>query len=178
MNFRDRIYHKVISALLTVPTLESWLVTVFLLLVIALTCLPIGFYSGLLDVRILHLSFLGIVKILVSRFFFPCFAEELLFRVLPLPSKTSNIPIKSQLIMAFISIVVYVVAHPIFAFLVYQKAFGVFTNPGFLLSTLILGITLTISYWHSRSIWSPIVIHWIVVIVWLLIFDGYSKLDL
>jgi len=80
--------------------------------------------------------------------------------------------------MAFISIVVYVVAHPIFAFLVYKKAFGVFTNPGFLLSTLILGITLTISYWHSRSIWSPVVIHWIVVIVWLLIFDGYSKLDL
>jgi predicted Abi (CAAX) family protease len=80
--------------------------------------------------------------------------------------------------MAFISIVIYVIGHPIFAALFYQKAFGVFTNSGFLLSTLILGITLTISYWHSRSIWSPVVIHWIVVIVWLLIFDGYSKLEL
>ena len=178
MNFRDRIYHKVISALLTVPTLESWLMTVFLLLVIALTCLPIGFYSGLLEIRILPLSFLGIVKILVSRFFFPCFAEELLFRVLLLPNPTPNTSVNIQLTMAFISIVLYVIGHPIFAALVYQKAFGVFTNPGFLLSTLILGIMLTISYWHSRSIWPPIVIHWIVVIVWLLIFDGYSKLDL
>ncbi|MFP5272480.1 CPBP family glutamic-type intramembrane protease [Coleofasciculus sp.] len=151
---------------------------VFLLVIISLTCLPIGFYSGLLDIRILPLSFLGIVKILVSRFFFPSFAEELLFRVLPLPSKTSNTPVNIQLTMAIISIVLYVIGHPIFAFLFYQKAFGVFTNPGFLLSTLILGITLTISYWHSRSIWPPVVIHWIVVVVWLLIFDGHSKLDL
>jgi predicted Abi (CAAX) family protease len=178
MNVLEKTYHKVVSALLTVPTLKIWLVTVFLLLIIGLICLPIGFQSGLLDVRVLHLSFLGIVKILVSRFFFPCFAEELLFRVLLLPRPTPNTPVNIQLTMAFISIVLYVIGHPIFAALVYQKAFGVFTNPGFLLSTLILGITLTISYWHSRSIWSPVVIHWIVVIVWLLIFDGYSKLDL
>jgi predicted Abi (CAAX) family protease len=178
MNFLERIYHKSVSALRTVPTLESWFVTSFLLLVIALICLPIGFKSGLLEVRILPLSFLGIVKILVSRFFFPCFAEELLFRVLLLPRPTPNTPVNIQLTMAFISIVIYVIGHPIFAALFYQKAFGVFTNSGFLLSTLILGITLTIAYWHSRSIWSPVVIHWIVVIVWLLIFDGYSKLEL
>lgn len=178
MNSLERIYHKVISALLTVPTLKSWLFTFFLLLIIALICLPIGFQSGLLEFEILHLSFIGMIKILVSRFFFPCFAEELLFRVLLLPSPTPNTPVNIKLTMAFISIVLYVIGHPIFAALVYQKAFGVFTNPGFLLSTLVLGITLTISYWHSRSIWSPVVIHWIVVVVWLLIFDGYSKLDL
>jgi len=178
MNFLKKTYLKVVSALLTVPTLESWLITALLLLIIALTCLPIGFQSGLLDIRVLHLSFLGIVKILVSRFFFPCFAEELLFRVLLLPSPTPNTSVNIQLTRALISLVLYVIGHPIFAALFYQKAFGVFTNPGFLLSTLILGITLTISYWHSRSIWTPVVIHWIVVIVWLIIFDGYSKLDL
>jgi len=64
MNFRNKTYHKVVSALLTVPTLDGWLVTVFILLIIGLICLPLGFKSGLLDVRILHLSFLGIVKIL------------------------------------------------------------------------------------------------------------------
>jgi len=178
MNFLKKTYLKVVSALLTVPTLESWLITALLLLIIALTCLPIGFQSGLLDIRVLHLSFLGIVKILVSRFFFPCFAEELLFRVLLLPSPTPNTSVNIQLTRALISLVLYVIGHPIFAALFYQKAFGVFTNPCFLLSTLILGITLTISYWHSRSIWTPVVIHWIVVIVWLIIFDGYSKLDL
>lgn len=178
MNFLEKIYHKVVLALLTIPTLRSWLVSFFLLFVIALICLPIGFYSGLLEVEILQLSFIGMIKILVSRFFFPSFAEELLFRVLLLPSPTLNTPVNIQLTMAFTSIVLYVIGHPIFAFLFYQKAFGVFTNPGFLLSALILGITLTISYLHSRSIWPPVVIHWIVVIVWLLIFDGYSKLDL
>ncbi|MEQ9669770.1 CPBP family glutamic-type intramembrane protease [Coleofasciculus sp. G2-EDA-02] len=178
MNSLEKIYHKVVFALLTAPTLKSWLFSFLLLFIIALICLPIGFQSGLLEFEFLHLSFIGIIKILVSRFFFPSFAEELLFRVLLLPRPTPNTPVNIQLTMAFTSIVLYVIGHPIFAFLFYQKAFSVFTNPGFLLSTLILGITLTISYLHSRSIWPPVVIHWIVVIVWLLIFDGYSKLDL
>ncbi|MBE9125153.1 MULTISPECIES: type II CAAX prenyl endopeptidase Rce1 family protein [unclassified Coleofasciculus] len=145
---------------------------------VALICLPIGFQSGLLEVRMLPLSFIGIVKILVSRFFFPAFAEELLFRVLLLPRKTSNTPIIIQLIMVFISLVLYVVGHPINAFLFYKKAFDILTNSVFLLSTLVLGIALTISYLQSDSIWTSIAIHWIVVVTWLLILDGYSKLNL
>ena len=96
MKFLARIYEKVISAILTIPTMKDWMVATILLLVIMVTCLPLGLWCKFLDIRIPELSATKTISVLVNRFLFPCFAEELIFRVLLLPAKNSPIPIKNQ----------------------------------------------------------------------------------
>ena len=176
MEFLAQIYEKVISAILAIPTTKDWIVATMLLLMIISICLPLGIWCKFLEIRIPKLSARGVISVLVSRFLFPCFAEELIFRVLLLPAQNSDIPIKTQLFLGIGSLIVYVVSHPLNANLFYKKASGIFTNSFFLLSTTILGIACTLAYMTSGSIWTPVAIHWITVISWLLALGGYSKL--
>lgn len=176
MDFFFQIYHKTVLALRTIPTRKSWIIAFFLLLVIILLCLPLGLWSNFLEVSVLKLSFLEVVRILVSRFFFPCLAEELIFRVLLLPGKNSHTSMRTKLFARIVSLTAYVAGHPLNAALFYQKALGVFTEPFFLLSTAILGIACTVTYLESGSIWTPVAVHWITVMGWLLMLGGYSKL--
>lgn len=176
MEFLARIYEKVISAVLTIPTMKDWMVAIILLLIIMATCLPLGLWCNFLSIRIPELSAIKTIHILVNRFLFPCFAEELIFRVLLLPAKNSSIPIKTQLFLGAVSLTAYVASHPLNASLFYKQASEIFTNPFFLLLTTILGIACTLAYVTSGSIWTPIAIHWITIISWLLALGGYSKL--
>ncbi|XGV98198.1 MAG: CPBP family glutamic-type intramembrane protease [Leptolyngbya sp. BL-A-14] len=38
-----------------------------------------------------------------------------------------------------------------------------------------LGIICTLSYLKSGSLWMPVVMHWVIVVSWLLIFGGLEK---
>jgi len=176
MEFLAQIYEKVVSAMLTIPTMKDWMVATILLLIIMVTCLPLGLWHKFLDIRIPELSATKTISVLVNRFLFPCFAEEFIFRVLLLPAKNSLIPIKTQLFLAAVSLIAYVASHPLNATLFYKQASGIFNTPFFLLSTTILGIACTLAYVASGSIWTPIAIHWITIISWLLALGGYSKL--
>jgi predicted Abi (CAAX) family protease len=171
-----QIYEKVISATLTIPTMEDWAVAVILLLIIMAVCLPLGLWCNFLIIRAPTLSAAKTTSVLVGRFLFPCFAEELIFRVLLLPEKSSIIPMKTQLLLGVMSLTSYVASHPLNAILMYKQASGVFANPFFLFSTTILGVTCTFAYIASGSIWTPVAIHWITIITWLLALGGYSKL--
>jgi predicted Abi (CAAX) family protease len=171
-----QIYEKVISAMLAIPTMKDWIVATILLLIIMVTCLPLGLWCKFLEIRIPELSATEAISVLVSRFVFPCFAEELIFRVLLLPGKNSYVSITTQLFLGIASLIAYVASHPLNATLFYKKASEIFTNPFFLISTTILGIACTLAYMTSGSIWTPIAIHWITVISWLLALGGYSKL--
>ncbi|ALF54884.1 hypothetical protein ACX27_21950 [Nostoc piscinale CENA21] len=176
MEFLIQIYEKVISAVLTLPTMKDWIVAIILVVIIIVTCLPLGLWYRFLELKIPQLSATEVISILVNRFLFPCFAEELIFRVLLLPEKNSYAPITTQLFLGIASLIAYVVSHPLNATLFYKKALGIFTNQFFLFSTAILGITCTLAYVTSGSIWTPTTIHWITIISWLLALGGYSKL--
>lgn len=176
MDLLAQAYEKVILAVLAFPTMKSWIIALLLLLVIALFCLPIGLWCNFLEAKIPKLSFMKFIGVLASRLLFPCFAEELIFRVLFLPEKNSPTSIRIQILLGVVSLTTYVACHPLNALLFYRKALGVFTNPFFLLSTTVLGIACTITYVESGSIWTPVAVHWITVIGWLLTLGGYSKL--
>ncbi|MEM6502988.1 MAG: CPBP family glutamic-type intramembrane protease [Cyanobacteria bacterium P01_C01_bin.89] len=176
MGFLSQIQEKVTSAMLTVPTTKDWIVAAVLLLIVAATCLPLGLWCKFLDVRTPKLSAIKTIRILVDRLLFPCFAEELIFRVLLLPVKNNLISIKVKLLLGAVSLTAYVASHPINATLFYKQASETFINPFFLFSTTVLGIACTFAYTISGSIWTPIAIHWITVIGWLLALGGYSKL--
>jgi len=162
--------------MLTIPTIKDWIVATILLLIIMVTCLPLGLWCNFLDIRTPKVSATRTISVFVNRFLFPCFAEELIFRVLLLPAKNSPISIKTQLFLGVVSLTTYVASHPLNATLFYKQASGIFTNSFFLLSTTILGIACTLSFMTSGSIWTPIAIHWITIIGWLLVLGGYSKL--
>lgn len=176
MEFSVQIHEKTISALLTIPTAKDWIVATILLVIVVVSCLPLGLWYRFLEFKIPEFSFAEIISILANRFLFPCFAEELIFRVLLLPEKNSYTSITTQLFSGILSLIVYVASHPLNAVLFYKKALGTFTNPFFLFSTTILGIACTLAYVTSGSIWTPATIHWITVISWLLVLGGYSKL--
>lgn len=52
----------------------------------------------------------------------------------------------------------------------------IFRTPVFLLSAALLGVACTVAYLHTGSLWVPVVIHWIIVAVWLVLLGGYKKL--
>ena len=45
-----------------------------------------------------------------------------------------------------------------------------------LLIVALLGITCSVSYVLSRSLWTPIIIHWLTVVVWVIFLGGRNKL--
>ena len=51
-----------------------------------------------------------------------------------------------------------------------------FFNPVFLGLTGLLGLTCAIVYLLTGSIWTIAILHWIVVVIWLLGFNGISGL--
>ena len=177
MNFTDLLYNRIVSGLLNFPDLTSWLFAFFLLFVVASICLPIGFKAGFLKNTTQVFPITKKINIAATSFFFPSLAEETFFRVIMLPSISENLSINFLLIWAFISLIAYVLFHPLNSITFYKKSLPIFTNPIFLLLTSILGIACTISYFQSASVWTGVFIHWIVVIVWLIFLDGYMMLN-
>jgi len=72
--------------------------------------------------------------------------------------------------------VMFVVYHPLNALSFFSQGLETFFNSAFLLLATLLGITCSIAYLQSGSLWTPVVIHWLAVVVWLLFLGGYRKL--
>ena len=107
---------------------------------------------------------LNVVKLAVVAIVMPSLGEELLFRVAPLPQPdaTRAFPWKA----AAVSLVAFVLWHPLQAFLFGGTRAAIFLDPGFLLAVAALGIACTRLYWKSGSVWPPVALHWLVVLGW------------
>jgi predicted Abi (CAAX) family protease len=89
----------------------------------------------------------------------PALGEELVFRALVLgPSPSTR--------RCALGIALFVAWHPM-QMLIFGAAWGaVVFNPLFLCAVGALGLVLTRVYVKTRSIWPPVVLHWIVVLAW------------
>ncbi|MEL6439707.1 MAG: CPBP family glutamic-type intramembrane protease [Cyanobacteria bacterium J06621_8] len=125
-----------------------------------------------------QITFKTIFRTILIALFFPAIVEEVFFRVLFLAHSTENTSIFNQYFFVIISLMIFVVYHPLNAYLFVYNARKTFNSFVFLTSAAILGIVCTIAYLKSGSIYPPVIIHWIIVIFWLLIFGGYRKLYL
>lgn len=176
MFFAIQTVEKISTSIQRVPSIQSLGLSLLLLISVACICVPLGLWVGFLEVRKPSLTLSQIIAASGSRLIFPCFVEELFFRVLLTPSESSNFSETTQLIILTISLFAYVFSHPINAAIFYKRASGVVAHPFFLLSTALLGTACTIAYMESKSIWPPVLIHWIIVLGWLFVLGGYSKL--
>ncbi|MBW4680907.1 MAG: CPBP family intramembrane metalloprotease [Microcoleus vaginatus WJT46-NPBG5] len=169
------IWHRLIAAVSTIPNAEAWLWSAALLGVYTLIALPVGFRADFIKVDI-QKSWVVVIGVIVGSLLRPAITEELFFRVLLLPHATENASPAALWFWGLGSLVIFIVYHPLNAMTFFPVAGETFLNPIFLFLAALLGAICTISYWQSGSLWPPVVIHWVIVAVWLLLLGGYQKL--
>ncbi len=113
----------------------------------------------------LETATLSPLPLVLRVFFAPSLTEEIAFRVLPPPR------------FAGFALAAYVLAHPLNAWLFFPAARAVFYYPVFLLLTALLGGLCTLLYRRTGSLWSPVVLHTLVVSGWLLWLGGAAALS-
>lgn len=173
----NKILNRIGTAISTIPNLQTWLDSGKLLLLYALISLPVGLSLGFLKLEMAQASWATIAKIIATCLVMPAMTEELCFRVLLLPHPVEKVTIIERWLWASISLTAFVVYHPLEGLTIYSAGLQTLTNPVFLLLAAILGIICTQAYFQSGSMWSCVMIHWLVVVVWLLLLGGYGKLN-
>ena len=170
------IAHRLKVGFSTIPSFSNWFYTVVLLLIYAAISLPVGFLSDWLQFQIISGGWIKITGVVIRAFFVPGISEELIFRVLLLPHPTENISSNIKWLWGSIGLSIFIIYHPLQTITTFPAAFATFNHPVFLLLAAFLGIACTIAYWRSGSVWTAILIHWIIVSVWLVFLGGYDKL--
>jgi predicted Abi (CAAX) family protease len=158
---------RFLTAATVFPTLQGWLWVAGITLVYGAIALPLGLASGFLqwEVAIDNGKQLAIGMFYV--FLGPAFTEELLFRVLLLPHPTEGVSLLAWLLWAILSLLFFLVYHPLNAHWFYPPGYPTFFQPMFLLLAGLLGVACTVVYALTGSLWGMVLIHWLVVMVWL-----------
>ncbi|MEM9485064.1 MAG: CPBP family glutamic-type intramembrane protease [Cyanobacteria bacterium P01_F01_bin.116] len=157
----------------TVPSFRDWQLTGISLLAYGMVALAIGIPSQFLQwtTPVDHWP-----QVLVKTLFVPAIFEETVFRGLLLPHPQES-P-KRPYLWGSINLFVFVIYHPINGLIFYEPGYYVFRNPYFLILATLLGLTCILLYQRTGSIWPPVVIHWIVVMVWICLLGGMAQLQL
>jgi predicted Abi (CAAX) family protease len=141
----------------------------------AITMIPLGYRLGFLRFRLVRSPSI-IWNVAAIALLTPAFSEELCFRVFLLPHPTEALPLPVIGIWTVLSLIAFLLYHPLNAVSFFPAGRKTFLDPAFLLLALILGIGCAIAYLHTGSVWIPTAIHWLAVVIWLLMLGGYEKL--
>ena len=172
---QDR-FADVRAAILTFPTARNWLHCLLVYAGFGAFALSIGLGSGLLRPSLAELSPKTFALLAITTFLSPAFIEEIIFRVLPLPRDATRVTKGRLVLISVVSLVVFVAAHPLTAWLVRPTAWALFTSPAFLVCAAFLGAACTIVYLISKSLWPPVLLHWTVVLAWIVVLGGQAQL--
>lgn len=160
-SFKISPFHKSIAAYAPIP------------IYIAIAAI-VGVSSGMFRIGLIDSKIMFVLP--VTLFVFPSLFEEVFFRGILIPIDTSDKGKRHVAFAASLSTMAFVLWHPLNALLINPTAVNFFLNPHFLVITALLGFTCSIAYIYSRSIWAPILIHWISVVVWVLFLGGRNKI--
>ncbi|MBD2250440.1 type II CAAX prenyl endopeptidase Rce1 family protein [Nostoc parmelioides] len=163
-------------ASLVVPEIRDWLVAGITVFIYGAISLPLGWLSGFLSWCFTSTNPLHQLAIALRVIITPAIAEELVFRVLLLPHPLEVINWYGWTLWAGFILLLFILYHPLNAKTLYRVGFPTFFHPIFLTLTGLLGLCCTIAYALTGSLWAIVLIHWIVVLVWLLALGGREKL--
>jgi predicted Abi (CAAX) family protease len=172
------LFARLVNSLLAPLTIQSGLICGVLCLVYAAIAIPLGFKTNFLSFTPDLFFTKETISTSFRLFFFPALGEEILMRVLWLPHPTERVFLSSWLIWAAISLLIFVVYHPLNALTCYSRGYPTFMNPIFLTLAGLLGIICAIAYYLTGSLLVITLIHWIIVVVWLFMLGGKKRLDL
>ena len=161
------------KAIATMPNYYSARHSVILISVYILFILILGFATQFLNWKPQPVA--TVVRVTMASLFAPAILEELFFRVLLLPYP-SDVSFKSYLLRSALSLFLFIIYHPLNALTFFPQG-RIFLDRVFLVLAASLGIVCTITYWQTGSIWLPVLIHWVTVVVWLSYFGGLNKLN-
>jgi predicted Abi (CAAX) family protease len=165
-----------ILASLKIPTQQDWLVLGTTLLLYSIIAIPIGLKSGFLQLQIWSTTYLDKSLLILRCLFLPAISEELFFRVLLLPHPIEITNWLTWALLALLSLILFIIYHPVNAKFFFRQAYTTFFNRVFLFLAALLGIACTIAYVLTGSLFVIVMIHWVVVVVWLMFFEGIKKL--
>ena len=170
-SLRERLA-DVRAAIVTLPSARTWGRCLLVYAAFVACALPIGFASGLLKPGLAQLppEMLAVLPALLL--FHPALVEELVFRALLLPRDPARVSKRRLVAISALALAAFVAWHPINAWLFRPAAADLLTNPAFLLCVALLGIACTAAYLISRSLWPPVLLHWITVVVWIILLGG------
>jgi predicted Abi (CAAX) family protease len=174
--FVQLIIHRLAAAGGTIPDVAAWGYATLLLLIYTLLALPVAFGFGFIRMGLPKLSWWGRVGVLLGALATPAISEEVVFRVLLLPHPAEAVAGITPWLWGSFSLILFILYHPANAYSFFPAGRQVFIAPIFLSLAALLGVICTLSYLQSGSLWPPVFLHWIIVVVWLLLLGGYDKL--
>ncbi|HHP7232187.1 MAG TPA: type II CAAX prenyl endopeptidase Rce1 family protein [Xenococcaceae cyanobacterium] len=171
----QKLSDRLIKAISTLPDQKALIYCLVLLIIYAVIVLSLGFKQKFIELEIVT-NWQKILKISLTSLVAPAILEELFFRglIVPHPSEKANLITLSGCII--LSLLLFGIYHPLNAYWFFPVARQTFYNPLFLFFALLLGIICTISYLQSGSLWTAIIMHWLIVIIWLLVLGGIKQL--
>jgi predicted Abi (CAAX) family protease len=176
VNLLNTIGDRFVNAVITLPAWQDWFAALAWLGIYALVALGIGCKTGFLQWTRPPGSLWRMLRIALTTFFFPAVSEESFFRVLLLPAPDQMTSMQTEIGWSAIALALFVIYHPLNAQTFFPAGRITFTNPTFLVLAALLGGICTIVYRHSASLWVPVLVHWSVVVTWLLWLGGYRQL--
>ncbi|MEH2378727.1 MAG: CPBP family glutamic-type intramembrane protease [Nostoc sp.] len=170
------LLNRVLTSL-AVPTLKDWLVVALMLIIYSVIALPYGWKSGFLHIQIWSANWIDKCLLILRCLFLPAIVEELFFRVclLPHPSEITNW--FQWALWAIVSLLLFILYHPLNSKIFSKAEIPTFYNRVFLVLAAFLGIICTVAYTLTGSLFVIVLIHWVVVVVWLIVFGGIKKFD-
>lgn len=126
--------------------------------------LAVGLGSGLLKPDTPDLLELLVLPLLLI--VYPSLIEETIFRGLLLPRSLSHASPVRRFVAVSISTALFVLMHPVNAWLINLSDTSQFLEPSFLAIVTALGFTCGYLYLRSGSLWAPIAVHWATVVTW------------
>jgi CAAX protease family protein len=175
-SFADQRLDDLRRALTTLPAARTWLTCASVYAIFLVVAAPIGLVSGLLRPDMPHLAWQNGILTAVLIFIQPALLEEVLFRGLMLPRERRSLTRGRVVLVAAAALTLYVASHPLNARLFRPEMLGVFASPVYLILVTLLGLACTATYFISRSIWPPVAIHWMTVMMWLWFLGGGALL--
>ena len=165
------------AAIFTWPHPRIWLPCLLVFAIFSALALLIGLGSGLLRPSLAELTPKTFALLAITTLISPALLEELIFRVLPLPRDATRVTKARLALISTMSLVAFVVAHPLSAWLFRPAALVLFTSPVFLAIAALLGAATTAVYLISKSLWPPVLLHWTAVLTWITLLGGQALLN-
>ncbi len=169
--------NRIMDALFAPLTLGSLAVGSALLAGYAAVAIPFGRSSGFLPRAATVPDPWRLLRRAALLLPMPALVEETLFRVALLPHPMEGAGLASSLAWGALSVGLFVAYHPLAGRLWYPQGRRLFDDGRFLLLCTLLGVVAVLAYLASGSLWPPVLIHWLVVVVWLDLLGGRHRLS-
>jgi predicted Abi (CAAX) family protease len=154
------------------PSRDGFMLSLLLTIGYSFIALVTGFTANLFKVGLVESKFLFLLPL--SLLIFPSLLEEAFFRGVLIPNNTKEKGYGSIVFYTLLSTFVFLLWHPLGALTINPVAREIFLNPSFLFIVFCLGLVCSLSYIYSRSLWWPIAIHWLTVLLWVLFLGGHN----